>query len=94
MSLTGELDSKELIGTLNPSYQLDGAINNTGSLSGGMSYGTIPVVEKDYESLINKPKINNVEIIGNKTPNEYGILDSNDTITIQMINDIWNAIFN
>lgn len=37
-------------------------------------------LNKDYELLINKPSINNVELIGNKTLNELSILSNNSAV--------------
>ena len=42
--------------------------NLIGELTGGVFYGT-----NDYEELINKPSINGVELVGNKTTSDLGI---------------------
>lgn len=54
-------DGKELIGTLKPKQTLLGGIEK-GSLS-------------DYDRLLNKPLINSVELRGNKTFDELGLIE-------------------
>ena len=51
-----------------------------GELTGGIFYGT-----NDYEELINKPSINNIELDGNKTLTDLGI--DIPTATSQLTND-------
>lgn len=51
-----------LNGELTPIRRLNG------DLTGGIFYGT-----NDYEELINKPSINGVELVGNKTTSDLGI---------------------
>lgn len=66
------INEKKLTGTLAAQETLTGVISDTGNLRGAM---TIPksIVEKNYNELINKPKINSVELIGNRTLDELGI---------------------
>lgn len=52
-----------LHGELNPRGELNG------ELTGGIFYGTM-----DYDELINKPTINGVELSGNKTTEDLGII--------------------
>lgn len=53
---------------------------NTGSLNGGLNVPkTATVLEKDYNKLINKPQINGVELIGNKTSQDLYIVSENTT---------------
>ena len=51
-----------------------------GELTGGIFYGT-----NDYEELINKPSINNIELAGNKSLTDLGI--DIPTATSQLTND-------
>lgn len=44
------------------------------SKSGTLTTGTLVSGTSDYENLNNKPKINNVELIGNKTTSDLGIV--------------------
>lgn len=47
----------------------------------------IPVEISDYERLINKPKINSIELIGNKTNDDLGIQDKmNSATNLEIIN--------
>lgn len=82
--MTGEVIQPEsLVGTL----------TEPESLVGVMEYGTVRVVENNYDLLQNKPTINDVELTGNKTSEEIGVLDADDQMTVKMINDAWSAIF-
>lgn len=48
----------------------------------------IKVTTGDYEELSNKPKINNVEVIGSKDGEEYKLQNKMDEITEQEIDNI------
>ena len=72
-----------------PSTNLQGALS-TGSLkvtlsSGGNINGglnipkTATIVENNYENLINKPRINGVELVGNMSTQDLGIVSENTT---------------
>ena len=43
---------------------------------------------RNYEQLSNKPKINNVELIGNKTGSDLGLLSENDALTNEQLNNL------
>ena len=64
--------SKSLKGTLGNKGALGGSIRNKGALGGLL---TIPEQSfvRNYELLDNKPQIENVTLIGNKTFSELGI---------------------
>lgn len=83
-----------LTGIIKATNKLTGSLSSTGKISGGLNYGTVEVIKNDYDILRNKPSINEVELNGNKTSSDIGVLDADDSITIQMINDAWDAIFN
>lgn len=51
---------------------------------GGGGGGTM-----NYNALTNKPKINGVELVGNKSFEELGV----ETLTNQQIFDIYNRVF-
>ena len=53
--------------------------------------GEAPVMT-DYNRLGNKPRINNVELVGNKTSEELGI-EETDPLTNMEIEDLFNIIF-
>ena len=62
--------SQELEGTLTNSANLVGTFGSTGS-------GT-----SNYNDLANKPSINNVELVGNKTGNQLGLVSDSDLATV------------
>lgn len=51
--------------------------------SSGSSGGT-----KNYEKLINKPSINDIELVGNKTSSQLKLQDHMDAMTVQEIEKI------
>lgn len=55
--------------------------------------GAIPVPERDYEKLENKPKINGVTLIGDKSSEEIGIEDT-EPLTNLEIEAIFQSVFN
>ena len=58
------------------------------SKSGNLTLGTLVGGSTDYEELDNKPKINNVELVGNKTTSDLGIvIPEVPTKTSQLNND-------
>ena len=52
----------------------------------------IPVLEKDYEKLKNKPQINGVELIGDKTTRQLGI-EVTDPLTNLEIEAMFQSVF-
>ena len=62
--------SQELEGTLTNSAELVGSFGSTGSGS------------NNYNDLVNKPSINNVELSGNKTGNQLGLVSDSDLATV------------
>lgn len=66
------------------SADIDPSADRFAAELGGGSFGT-----KNYEVLTNKPKINGVELIGNKTPTDLG---EHELSALEVIN-IWNSIF-
>lgn len=65
-----------------------------GTLSSASVNGTIPsssyiVGTTDYEQLNNKPQINSIEITGNKTGNDYKLVDSDNYISNTDINNLF-----
>ena len=59
----------ELRGYLTSEETLTGTLTDTQGLSGVLSAGV--GAAGDYNNLINKPRINNIVIEGNKTPLQY-----------------------
>lgn len=74
------INGESLVGSLDNTESIEGSINNNeAELVGGMVIGTF--TEKDYEKLFNKPKINNVELIGNKNLEDLDIQEKMDYLT-------------
>lgn len=46
----------------------------------------------DYETLTRKPKINGIDIVGNKSGKELGLLNTTDKPTILSNMDIWDIL--
>lgn len=65
------MEKMRLSGTLSRGMALSGSVSSSTSLSGELQKSTT-VVEKDYEKLSNKPSINGVELIQNKSFEELG----------------------
>lgn len=62
---------------------LSGSLSGGGAVNGGLNVPkVITVIDKDYNSLINKPKINGVELIGDKSFPDLG-LESLSNIEIE-----------
>ena len=62
----------QLGGTLTATQSLGGSLSSSGSL--GARIGNVNfITDEDYEHLINKPSIEGVTLIGNKTFDELGM---------------------
>lgn len=67
--------------------------NPCGGGGNDLSLGrVIRVPEKDYEKLTNKPQINGVELVGDKSSRELKIKES-DPLTNLEINEIFRHVF-
>lgn len=71
-------------GRLQADGTLRGRLSSGGTLSGGLSQ-TIISYSQDYNDLYNKPQINEVELIGNKTFDDLGMSAMSNL-------DIWEII--
>ena len=60
-SLTGQMSAETLSGSLNADASMSGTLKMADR-----------VIEKDYEKLVNKPSINGVELIKDKSFEELG----------------------
>lgn len=60
--------------------QIVGNISTENSLKGKFNSETIGV-EKDYNNLLNKPKINSIELRENKTLEQLGIQEKMENLT-------------
>lgn len=86
--MNGNLIPKDTVnGSLRPETSAAGSLNASNPMRGEVStpeerpvlHGTltipkkVTVVDRDYEQLINKPSINNIELIKNKDFEELGL---------------------
>lgn len=71
-------------GRLQADGTLRGRLSSGGTLSGGLSQAIISY-SQDYNDLYNKPQINEVELIGNKTFDDLGMSAMSNL-------DIWEII--
>lgn len=71
---------KNIDGNISPLSNIDGDITGLSNLSGSVVYGNGNGT-RDYNKLINKPQIESIELIGNKTFEELG-LNAIDTMEI------------
>lgn len=68
------IEAKETLkGSISSSSSLNGNINTSHSLNGNLNVGVFNSGVDDYEDIENKPQINGIELIGNKTLEELGI---------------------
>ena len=84
MALTGTVDILESVsGSISSDNNISGNLSKTENVSGSVSSAP-GKVEKDYNELINKPQIESVELVGNKTMKQLGV----DTLSVQDIEKI------
>lgn len=70
--MQGTMDGATLSGKLKSNGSVTGTLSrNSPVLSGSVSFSA-----GDYNHLQNKPNINSTELLGNKTGEELGLLDS------------------
>lgn len=62
-----------LSGSLSQTNTLNGEVNSTTTLQGDLSVPRSIPGTNDYERMINKPSIESVELIGNKTFEDLGL---------------------
>lgn len=74
---------RNIDGDITPISNIDGDINSLSNIDGNITYGNGQGT-KDYNKLINKPQIEEVELIGNKTFEELGLysMDATDILSI------------
>ena len=74
-NISGYISEQEvLIGSLSEESGLEGELSQGSGLIGELSVPAVPVVGNDYEVLINKPKIENVTLRGNKDFEDLGLI--------------------
>ena len=85
-------DVTELSGDLSfGDGSLEGSLSFGGGLGGSMDVGGVTVVcNDDYEALRNKPSINSVELVGDKSFEDLG----DSPLTNLEIQEIFDSVFN
>lgn len=69
------------------SKELRATIRDSDSLTGTLDAAK-KVYEKDYENLVNKPKINDVELVGNKSFEDLGDIPLSNIEILNMYNHV------
>lgn len=88
-TLHGVLNVDELHGTLEAADNLTGSLEEHEHLEGQLGIGGGGVT-KDYNELIHKPQINEVELVGNRTLPELDIQPTNTYADNIDINNLFN----
>lgn len=73
-SLTGHITAETLSGDLNAEQSMSGVLKMPRS-----------TVEKDYEKLVNKPSINGVELVKNKSLGDLGYTPMKNSEILEII---------
>lgn len=82
-NLNSDIVAREsLYGTLVGEEDLNGKIDSEAPLKGTLNIPNTAIV-KDYEKLKNKPQINGVELIGNKSLEDLGIVNDKSFFFVQ-----------
>lgn len=75
--------SRDFKATFTETENLSASMKDSDSL--GARFGSVQFVHTDdYEDLVNKPQIENVTLVGNKTMKQLGV----DTLSVQEIEQI------
>ncbi len=83
-SLSGTLTNKGVISAESSSISsMGGTLNDISAMSGELNNAVIET--GDYNKLINKPQINDVELIGNRTLDELGIQPKGTYATVMYV---------
>lgn len=77
------IKAKDIDGELSPLSSVSGEIIRSPNINGDITWGN-GLGTKDYNKLINKPQIESVELIGDKTFEELGLysMDATDILSI------------
>lgn len=77
------IKAKDIDGELSPLSSVSGEIIRSPNINGDITWGN-GLGTRDYNKLINKPQIEEVELIGNKTFEELGLynMDATDILSI------------
>lgn len=90
--LTGDIETSiELVGEIDTFNELIGEVENQheiiGEVSIGASVGTL-----NYNHLLNKPQINNIELVGNKSLDNLQIQGKMDKVTNTELDNIFSDL--
>ena len=88
MAYKGEIRSaftgqETIDGSLTPEASIRGKLDNNNTFSGKLTTNN-----NLYEELRGKPKINGIELVGNKTGKQLSLIDSEDSIPEYEIDQI------
>lgn len=89
-TLHGVLNVDELHGTLEAADILTGSLEEHESLRGELGIGGGGGITNDYNDLIHKPQINEVELVGNRSLPELDIQPTNTYANNIDINNLFN----
>lgn len=85
--MQGQIESGQIVGTITNEQELTGTMANSKKLEPTVSPITVRSV-RNYDSLINKPQINEVELQNNKSLEDLNV----NRLTNLEIEDIINSI--
>ena len=78
ISLSGNISAAKMSGSLNSSSDMSGSLNMAER-----------VYENDYEKLVNIPKINGVELVGNQSFDDLGMSELTALDVFNILNKVW-----
>ncbi len=84
--------TNQLSAALGGRTRMSASLSEKHALSGNLTLSSGTMVTNDYEKLINHPRINSVELLGNKTGAELGLQDELEYADFTDIDDIFYGI--
>ena len=78
ISLLGNISAAKMSGSLNAETGMSGTLNMAER-----------VYENDYEKLVNIPKINGVELVGNQSFDDLGMSELTALDVFNILNKVW-----
>lgn len=78
ISLSGNISAAKMSGSLNAETGMSGSLNMAER-----------VYENDYEKLVNIPKINGVELVGNQSFDDLGMSELTALDVFNILNKVW-----
>ena len=85
--MQGQIESGTIIGILSNDQTLGGTLNSSSDLNGTLSPIT-PQAVKDYNKLLNKPQINDVELKNNKSLEDLNVTKLTNLEIEEIINSV------